>query len=439
MKRTVSLLLCLVLLVSITACQGGKYRDPGSFYYHRTEISYSSGDGVIAPEERELSGIRDDVGALLNAYLSGPKSDGLESPFPPDTRLLSWELQEDRLVLNFNSTLAALSGVELTIACACVARTFLELLPVEQVVISADGALLSGETCITLTKGSILYYDDGLDLLSQTYTVYYTDIQRRYLIGQEIELDLTAPEDLIPQLIGQMQDPPDNSGLYSAIPLFASVLGVTVEDGLCTVNFSQEFESNSWSKYNAQRLTLMAVVNTLTQLEEIDQVEFCVEGSLLAQYRMVNIPAALEQDADMIGPVRTGVNEFDATLYLDDGNGQYLVPIPTRIRQTTGISQAELVLRALIAYQPRNGLTSPLPSDTVVKQLTVEDGVCHVDLSGAFLSNTSHLPHSTRSIVGSICALDGIDSVMLTVEGIIPQGDLGQYFGLLTAETGWFA
>lgn len=440
MKKLTALALCLSILAGLCACTAVTDQDAVNFYYCRSEVTYGVEDSVIAAEARSQFSAGSDLGTLLSAYLAGPTTEGLESPFPRSTQLLSWKLRDGTLSLNFSATLGDLSGVELTIACACISRTFLELLDIEEVVISASGALLSGETYVTVTADSILYYDDGLDLLDQTYTVYYADAQRRYLIGQQIELDLTSQSELIPRLIEVLQSPPSGSGLYTAIPLSATLLGATVEDGLCTINFSQEFETNGWSRYTAQRLTLMAVVNTLTQLEEIDRVEFCIEGGLLAQYRLVTIPAALEWDDSVIGPVRTGLNEFDATLYLDGGSGQYLVPIPTRLRQTTGISQAELVVLALTGYESRNGLSSPLPGSTRVLSVDVDNvGICHIDLSESFLAQTDHLPFSVYAIVGSVCALDGIAAVRLTVNGTVPDGDLSRYFQVLTPQTEWFA
>ena len=125
MKRMICMLLCAVLLLS--GCTGQQYRTPGTFYYHRTETTYSGTDGVCAPEVRELHGIDSDLDAVLELYCAGPISADLNNPLPPDAQVLSWELTEGVLTLNFSESLSRLSGIELTVAAACLARTFLEL------------------------------------------------------------------------------------------------------------------------------------------------------------------------------------------------------------------------------------------------------------------------------------------------------------------------
>ena len=161
MKRAICLFLCAVLLLS--GCTGQNIRTPGTFYYHRTETTYSGTDGVCAPEVRELHGISSDLDAVLELYCAGPVSEELDNPLPPDARVLSWELSEGVLTLHFSQSLSTLSGIELTVAAGCLARTFLDLTGAHTLVLTADGALLGGETALRMTAGELELRDSSLD------------------------------------------------------------------------------------------------------------------------------------------------------------------------------------------------------------------------------------------------------------------------------------
>lgn len=438
MKKTLSLILFLALLLSTGGCAAEQPRDPGNFYYRRVETAFEGTDGVIAPEQRELQGIREDLDTLLQTYFDGPTGEELESPFPRDTALLSWSMTGTTLNLNLSQTFAELSGVDLTIACACICRTFTELTGAETILIQADGAPLGGGTSIKISGDMLSMADDSIDRLLTELTLYYPDTDRRYLIGYGISINLAAQDNVIAYLVEQLMEAPSGLGLVSPLPPGTRLLSATVTDGLCALDFSSEFESHGFFQSYAQRTTLLSLVNTLTQLEGIDRVEFYLEGSLMARYRQLNISTALVFDESVIGPVRTGVNEFDATLYLSNGSELYLASVPTRIRGTAGISQAELVVEQLISYQTANGFYSTIPDDTVLNKLTIEDGLCSIDLSGEFLEDGDHLMLSVRSIIASVCALEGIDTAQITIDGVIPVGDYTEYFLPQSPGSDWY-
>lgn len=430
MRKMICLLLAIALLLS--GCGGASLKTPGNFYYRLSDIAYNSADGVIAPEVRELDGLTEDPEALMEVYLKGPESRELESPFPRNTTLEEWSMEDTTMTLTLSREFSSLSGLDLTIACACITRTLLELTPATTVVIQTTDSRLDNNVHVTMSDDLMLLVDDSLEKLRTTITVYYADQDWRYLIGQEISVNLAAEDDVCAYLMEQLASPPDGSGLLSALPRNTQLLDATVADGLCTLDFSQEFVSNGWNDNEAQRLTLLSIVNTLTQLDTIDQVEFSVEGDLLAQYRQLAIAEPLTADESAIGPVRTSANEFDATLYLSNGPGSNLTAIPARIRQNVAASQPELVLQALLEYRSTNGFYSTIPAETQLVEVSTVGTICRVRLSKEFVSSSTHIPASVKAIVLSLCALEDVERVQVIVEGYDTGGEYDGYFELLT-------
>lgn len=438
MKKTTSFFLILSLLLTLWGCGSDPAGDPGHFYYLRTESQFTGPDGIIAPEVRDMSEFQGNVGAILEAYMAGPESSDLESPFPRDAEILDWKIIRSSLHINFSDSFAQLSGVDLTLACACIAKTCMEVTDAHIVRIRANGALLNGSTYITMNEDNLSLMDDSLDKLRTDLTLYYTDSQRRYLIGHSVSVNLANQDNVISYLVEQLLNAPGGLGLVSPLPDGTNLLSCRVSDGLCTLDLSQEFEQHAFPQSYAQRTTLLSLVNTLTQLDDVDRVEFYLEGNLMARYQELTISKALVYDESIIGPVRTGMNEFDATLYLANGSELYLAAVPVRIRSAAGISQAEQVVTQILDYQNENGFYSTVPVGTVLHSLTVEDGLCTIDLSSEFMKETEHLLLSVHSLIASVCALDGIDQALILVDGSRPEGEFGDLFLPASPSSNWY-
>lgn len=437
MKKWISMLLLLSVLLLMSACGSPSLKDPGNFYYKRYEQSYGAADSVIRAEQRELKDIRHDIGAVLELYFQGPLDRDLASPFPQNTTVVKWTFVDNTLLLTLSGEFAELSGIDLTIACSCIAKTVMELTPVQRINFQAENALLNGEQSISMSTRNLQLEDDSLQRLASNVTVYYSDKQRRYLVGKEISINLAEDVDVVEYLINQLHNPPRNADLLSPLPDGTKLLNATIENKICKVDFSSEFDHVVWRNAEAQRLSLMSVVNTLTQLPQIDSVEFYSEGNLITQYRLLSIPGPMRWDERAIGPVRNGLNEFDASLYLSNGSNEYLVCVPTRIRQSAGSTKAEMIVRELIGYVESNGFTSPIPKNTGINSVTVEDDVCYIDLDSNFLNSSNMVPLAIRSIITSVCSLPEINQTVITVNGGIPAGDLAPYFEETTVNPDW--
>ena len=435
MKRTVCLILCVLLI--LTGCVSRQPEEGTAFYYHRTDTAFRGSDGVIAAELRDVSRAGDDLTALLALYCAGPVSQGLENPLPPGTAVLSHSLTGGELTLEFDPGLASLSGVDLTVAAGCLAKTFLELTGADVLVLTAGGALLNGQTSLRLTPDDLQLRDDSPDRLRQELTVYYTDGERRYLLPQQVTLSPGTAEELPIQLLELLQ-PPEDSGLRSALPSGTRFLSATVSDGLCTVAVNPGFESIRFYTHSSQVLTILAIVNTLTGLPQIDRVELTVDGQLLTGYGPLSITAPLVRDERCIGPVRTGLGEQDVTLYLAHGGDGRLLGVPNRLPRSTTVSQAELILRCLLRDSGTNGIGTHIPEGTALNALRIEDGTCFVDLSREYLGSPSELALSARVIAASLCTLEEVQQVQILVNGSVPAEFDSKLFGPLRPTGDWF-
>ncbi len=164
MKRLIALLLTALIF---TGCAfiGSKTKESVVFYYLRTHSDNNTYDdffseGIIGSEEREASGHRDNLSYLLTVYFRGPLNPELTSPFPMGCRILEIQQENGLLSILLNPILAEKSDLEITIACACLAQTCMDLTEAETVQIESrnlENKLLFSRT---FTRNNLFLRDD---------------------------------------------------------------------------------------------------------------------------------------------------------------------------------------------------------------------------------------------------------------------------------------
>lgn len=153
MKRFVSLILLVSLLLSGCSVTGERIKEPVSFYYLQANYKYGTDGSVIASEEREASGHRNDLLYLMKLYCMGPSDEELVSPLPRGTLILSAEQTEDHVTIKLSDLGESLTDVAYSLAAACLSLTCFSLANAAKVTVT------SGERTLTFTQESLQLFD----------------------------------------------------------------------------------------------------------------------------------------------------------------------------------------------------------------------------------------------------------------------------------------
>lgn len=158
-------MLCLILaILSLTGCAYGssECQNPIYFYYLCLESSYLPEDLVFYECCIDGKEIGSSLSDILEFYLKGPSAtEEAVSPFPAGTKLVGVEGTETRLYVTLSSELASLSGVQLTLACACLAKTCFPLCNAKYIRIQAYGCTLNGADYMEFNVDSIIATGTG--------------------------------------------------------------------------------------------------------------------------------------------------------------------------------------------------------------------------------------------------------------------------------------
>ena len=439
LRRTATLIAVLLAML-FTGC-AQQQQSQTVFYYLSDSYESMEHQAVFASEHRNVN-LDGSWKELIQSYVSGPISTSLRNPFPQGLRITKIYLPtaQDFLEVTFSEEYGVLSGLERTLANACMVMTLEKCTGIERIMLRCENGqdLMNGLTYLTSEM-----FLSKLETPENEHTIniYFADENDRYLLPDPRKVTTSEQDSLATYIVYQLMEGPKDENMRPVIPDGTRLLNLSVENGRAIVDFSAEFYTNRSRTEDGERMTFYALVNSLTELDTVDCVSFLVEGEPLRQYQYMAVPPQMERWERTIGPVRTGINEFDATLYYQSWSQEYLAAVPTGILRDDAKTMGELIVRALLENEPPERMHCLIPEGTQLLSAETVEGVCHVDLSREFAQITGGYSAerlAVNSLVASLCSIDTIDAVVLTIEGgtvEMPTYELGY---VITPSQNWF-
>ena len=172
MKRILCLMLIAVMALSGCAFGREQMQEPVTFYYLRQYNTQETVDpvffeGAIGSEVWEAAGHRDDLRYLLSLYMQGPSGTQLQRPFPVGSKILDVTTEGSVLTIVMNAVSSRFNEMDVTVSCACIAKTCMALADVDTVTVMAYGPNNSVLFTRTFTKDNLIL-EDTLELPTES-------------------------------------------------------------------------------------------------------------------------------------------------------------------------------------------------------------------------------------------------------------------------------
>ncbi len=251
------------------------------------------------------------------------------------------------------------------------------------------------------------------------YTIYHLNHDQTGLVMQEYTTQ--TPQDdkdtLLEELVDALSQTPDKLEYYPPLSGRVHLLDYHTEEDQVTMEFDSQYKELSAT---TEILVRAAVVRTLTQVEGISYVSFIVQGEPLVDNlgNVVGIMSA-DQFIDNAGDEINTYEQAELRLYFADETGTRLVAANRTLRFSSNISMEKLVVEQLIKGPENLELYPTINPETKIVNVTVKDGICYVNLSEAFLTQTYQVTPeiSIYSLVNSLVELPNVNKVQISVNG----------------------
>ena len=199
----------------------------------------------------------------------------------------------------------------------------------------------------------------------------------------------------------------EDVGLAPILPANTEILGMSIKDGLCKVDFTSDFLN--YGNKQEESAMVKSIVYTLTEFPTVDNVQIMIEGKSLRELTYgLNVSTPLtREDINYSG---TGKNKGKVIVYYQgtvNGLENYFVPVTKDIE--VGKSGSVTVVSALEALiegpSEDSGLFSTVPSSLEVINTDVINGIAYVNFS-----------EEIREINDESIAQDMVKSIALTLK-----------------------
>ena len=301
MKRLLALTLALLTL-SACAPAAEKTAPEGEYglWFAVERDSGRSDYSAVVREGRQWAR-EPTIRELVQALLDGPESDGLYAPFPSGVTIQSIAVEQETQTVrvDLSEQYGGLAGFDLTLADYCIALTLCQLPGVETVKVTVEGKSIPYRDRQELRTGDVLLSgiaEEPDPFLAALYFPSRTGGTLTAEYRQVSRTDGSIPVEIV--MAELLRGPTDRAGSLS-LPEGTQVRSLSVRDGICQVDLSEEFLRNAPPEEEQAGLTLYALVNSLCALSGVNQVRLLIEGESIDSYGSVSAGVPLSANYDL--------------------------------------------------------------------------------------------------------------------------------------------
>ena len=298
MKKILSVLLAVMMLVGIlSACTNHTqkinvyFKDLQSNNLNKEKHEVKIDKGTNSTQLAKIA-----VGELIK----GPQDEKNARVISVDARLLSLVINNGVATVNMSSHFSEKQGADKLLLIFAFVNTLCSIEGIEGVVIQVEGKPIVKES--TGEEWGVLSMTD-MDINTEdktTVRIYFPDKNGERLVIEDRVIDTQQALSFEKAIVSELLRGPQSNKLSAAVADGTKLLNIETKDGVCYVNFSNEFKSKSNSGSTATMLSLYSVVNSLCELENVNSVQIFVNGETGVEFGNFVLDIPYEANYDLV-------------------------------------------------------------------------------------------------------------------------------------------
>lgn len=251
-------------------------------------------------------------------------------------------------------------------------------------------------------KGPFLFYvnADGTALKRESYTIKEG-----------------TSEEAVKTMLKELSKPQEDIGIQAPIPQGVKVEGFKLEENKLYLDMNEKYLDMNDVQ---EMLCRASIVQTLTQVEGVDLVEFSINGEPLLRKNGETVGAL--SAGSFVKDTGTALKSYQRTtltLFFANEKGDGLIAEKKDVRYISNVSTEKLVIEQLMKG-PGNKKANPILSSQVkIINVSVKDGICYVNFDKQFLERVYDVEPKVviYGIVNSILSNGNVSRVQISVGG----------------------
>ncbi|MBQ2670389.1 MAG: GerMN domain-containing protein [Clostridia bacterium] len=282
-------------------------RDYGKNSYDASLYFYNEASTTIEAENRTVRYTTDEnlVEEIVWKLISGPEVAKHKRVIPNGARLLSVEgYDKGQLTVNFSRDFLSgdenkdIQSVYSVVKSLCTVRGIVR---VKVVVEGTEIVLGDGSIVGYLTDQDINLSTDTVSSEMRAVTLYFPVKDGNTLAKEVHTIRVTDQQPVAQYIINELIKGPQNENLIPSLSADTTIHSVEISNRICFVNFKENFIEKNSGVAEQEKLTVFSIVDSLTELDNIDRVQFLIDGKRVDDFGNINISGFFGRDENIIG------------------------------------------------------------------------------------------------------------------------------------------
>ena len=301
MKKKLLYIICLFAasLILPVACK--KEETPDSYVYYLNAEGTSIVKGEYDWKEKDPMDAADNI---LKGMRNPKDSVVHRSALPKDLKVLSMDLEDVTLKIDFNQKYHTIKKQEEVLLCAAMVGSMSQIEGIQFVEFSIEGEPLvdrEGETVGAMSEADFVR-DIGEELNAYTEKdlhLYYTNLKGDALVDEIVSVRCNNNIPIEKVIVEQLQKDPKTKGSRVAIPQSAKLLGVSLKDGVCYINFDDGLLQPIPDV--APEVTIYSIVNSIIDGGIANEVQISINGEKEIKFQdVVDLNTPFEKNDEIV-------------------------------------------------------------------------------------------------------------------------------------------
>lgn len=280
--------------------------DYGSVKYNGELYFFNDSATAIVAENREIK-YRDKQGlaeSVIEELMKGPTDGKHLRIIEKKARLISVNgVETGNVIVNFSREFITGDNTKDILAVYAVVKSLCVTEIIDSVKVVIEGK------DIETGDGSIIGYltNQDINLQTDTYnsemrevTLYFPKKDSQKLIREVRSIKVTDQQPIAQYIINELIKGTDNEELSQALSKDTVLLSVETSDNICFVNFKSNFLDKNSGSAEKEKMTVFAIVDSLTELDTIERVQFLMDGKKVDTFGNINIGSMFGRDESII-------------------------------------------------------------------------------------------------------------------------------------------
>ncbi len=301
MKKRVSFLLVLILILTVLCGCGQEERNEGMQLY------YMNIEGTkIVPVRHEFASedVMECVTEILTCLQSEPEDANVIQIIPDYIVVNNCSYNGAMVSIDFGESYYNLGSIEEVLMRAAIVQSILQMEGVTGInfTVNTKPVMDASGSYVGIMNKESFVENPGKQINSSaktTLTLYFASADGTYLVKETRTVHYSSNISMDKLVMEQLMEGPKENGLLGTIPAGTSIITISTVDGVCYVNLDSAFQNQN--NEITEQVVLYSIVNSLTELSDVDKVQLSINGSSSGKCRYdYDLSVMYEMNEDLL-------------------------------------------------------------------------------------------------------------------------------------------